>query len=423
MKKIIFYTNQFFGQIGGEDKAYTEPEFHEGAIGNSKAFVDNLKDAEIIATIICGDNYYVENMDIVRAFVKEKIKNCEFDFFIAGPAFNAGRFGIACADICDFVKKEFNVEAITGLYEENPAVEMYRKSIYILKTGKSAANMRKAVLLMSKFANKLLNNEKIGSPNEESYYAKGKRVNVFKEKNGAERALDMLIKRLKNDPFESELEISTYEKVQPAPPLKNLAAAKIALCTTGGIVPIGNPDHMPAATAKIYKMYDVSDKSRLNEGEFESVHAGFDPVYANKDPNRVAPLDILRKLEQEGYIGSVYSYLTSTTGNSTSVADATRIGTEIAQKFLEDGVDAVLLTSTWGTCTRCGATIVKQIEKAGIPAVHVCTVTPISKTVGAARIFPAQAIPYPTGNPDLSSEKEEIRKKEIVTEALNMLLE
>ena len=30
MKKILFYTNQFFGQIGGEDMAYAEPQLFEG---------------------------------------------------------------------------------------------------------------------------------------------------------------------------------------------------------------------------------------------------------------------------------------------------------------------------------------------------------------------------------------------------------
>ncbi len=346
MKKIVFYTNQFFGQIGGEDKAYTEPQFHSGPIGNANAFSDKLEDAEIIATIICGDNYYVENMDKVKAFIKDKLTNTEFDFFIAGPAFNAGRFGIACADVCSFIKNEYNVEAITGLYEENPAVEMYKKNIYILRVGKSAAAIRKAVPLMAGFANKLLKGEELGSPSDEQYFAKGKRINIFREKNGAERAVDMLLKRLSNEPYETELEISVYEKVEPAKPLTDLRTAKIALCTSGGIVPFGNPDHIPAATAKIYKMYDISDKEMLKEGEFESVHAGYDPVYANKDPNRVAPLDILRMLNAEGIIGAIYPYLTTTTGNSTSVADATRMGKEIAEKFVEDGVDGVILTST-----------------------------------------------------------------------------
>lgn len=346
MKKVVFYTNQFFGQIGGEDRAYMEPQIHKGSIGSANAFVGKLENAEIVATIICGDNYYAENMDIVKNFIEENLKNVDMDLYIAGPAFNAGRFGIACADSCAFVKKRFGIEAITGLYKENPAVEMYKKDIYILQVGKSAANIRKAVPLMSEFANKLLNKDKIGSPKEEQYYAMGKRINLFKEKNGAERALDMLVNRLKDESYETELEISVYDKVKPALPLKDLKSAKIALCTSGGIVPMGNPDHMPAATAKFYKMYDISNKQRLEEGEFESVHAGYDPVYANKDPNRVAPLDILRKLEKEGLIGSVYTFLSTTTGNSTSVSDAIAMGKEIAQKFVEDKVDGVILTST-----------------------------------------------------------------------------
>ena len=346
MKKILFYTNQFFGQIGGEDKAYTEPQFHMGPIGSANAFVPKLNNAEIVATIICGDNYYVENMDIVKEFVREKISDIEIDLVIAGPAFNAGRFGIACADICSFIKKEFNIEAITGLYEENPAVEMYRKNIYILKVGKSAAAIRKAVPLMSNFAHKLLAGETINNPDEEQYFARGKRVNVFKELNGAQRALDMLIKRLGGEEYKTELQISAYEKVAPAPPLRDLKTAKIALCTTGGIVPSGNPDHIPAASAKVYRMYNIAGMGRLSEEDFESVHAGYDPVYANKDPNRVAPLDVLRMLVNEGEIGSVYPYFAVTTGNSTSVSDATRMGSEIAAQFIEDGVNGVIMTST-----------------------------------------------------------------------------
>ena len=43
--------------------------------------------------------------------------------------------------------------------------------------------------------------------------------------------------------------------------------------------------------------------------------------------------------------------------------------------------------------------MVKEIERAGIPVVHMCTVTPISMTVGANRIVPTIAIPHPLGHP------------------------
>ena len=50
--------------------------------------------------------------------------------------------------------------------------------------------------------------------------------------------------------------------------------------------------------------------------------------------------------------------------------------------------------------------MVKEIERAGIPVVHVCTVVPISQTVGANRIVPAVAIPHPLGNPELPPAEE-----------------
>lgn len=45
--------------------------------------------------------------------------------------------------------------------------------------------------------------------------------------------------------------------------------------------------------------------------------------------------------------------------------------------------------------------MVKEIERVGIPVVHMCTVVPISLTIGANRIIPAVGIPYPLGDPTL----------------------
>lgn len=63
----------------------------------------------------------------------------------------------------------------------------------------------------------------------------------------------------------------------------------------------------------------------------------------------------------------------------------------------------------------------KEVERAGIPVVHVCTVTPISLTVGANRIVPAVAIPHPLGDPKLSHEEEFHLREKIVDEALRAL--
>lgn len=63
----------------------------------------------------------------------------------------------------------------------------------------------------------------------------------------------------------------------------------------------------------------------------------------------------------------------------------------------------------------------KEIERAGIPAVHICTIVPISKTVGANRIVPAIAIPHPLGNPALSRKEERLLRRSLVMKALDAL--
>lgn len=65
--------------------------------------------------------------------------------------------------------------------------------------------------------------------------------------------------------------------------------------------------------------------------------------------------------------------------------------------------------------------MVKEIERAGLPVVHVCTVVPISLTVGANRIVPAIAIPHPLGNPSLDPKEEKALRKSLVMRALNAL--
>ena len=65
--------------------------------------------------------------------------------------------------------------------------------------------------------------------------------------------------------------------------------------------------------------------------------------------------------------------------------------------------------------------MVKEIERSGLTVVHVCTITPISLTVGANRIVPATAIPYPLGNPELTTEEEYDLRYKMVEKALKAL--
>ena len=65
--------------------------------------------------------------------------------------------------------------------------------------------------------------------------------------------------------------------------------------------------------------------------------------------------------------------------------------------------------------------MLKEIERAGIPIVHMCTIVPISLTVGANRIVPTIAIPHPLGNPSLSPEDEKALRRKLTEVALKAL--
>ena len=65
--------------------------------------------------------------------------------------------------------------------------------------------------------------------------------------------------------------------------------------------------------------------------------------------------------------------------------------------------------------------MLKEIERAGLPIVHMCTIVPISKTVGANRIVPTIAIPHPLGNPTLSPADEKALRRKLVEKALRAL--
>ncbi|SFG12186.1 selenoprotein B, glycine/betaine/sarcosine/D-proline reductase family [Clostridium cadaveris] len=65
--------------------------------------------------------------------------------------------------------------------------------------------------------------------------------------------------------------------------------------------------------------------------------------------------------------------------------------------------------------------MVKEVERAGIPVVHMATIVPISLTIGANRIVPGISIPHPLGNPNLPEEGSKKLRRQLVERALKAL--
>ena len=174
----------------------------------------------------------------------------------------------------------------------------------------------------------------------------GIRKNFFEKKRGSTRAVEMLMKKLSDKPFTTEYPMPSFDRVPPQPAIKDITKANIAIVTSGGIVPKGNPDRIESSSASRYGGYNIEGVDDLTAETYETAHGGYDPVYANQDADRVVPVDVLRLYEKEGKIGKLNDWFYSTVGNGTSVANSKRFAIEIAEKLLSQGVDAVILTST-----------------------------------------------------------------------------
>ena len=344
-KRVLFYLNQFFGGIGGEDKADYEPAFREDVIGPDTGIVGGCGDLiEPVGTIVCGDNFFGEKEEEAKAFIADVITKTKPDIFVCGPAFNAGRYGFACAGACK-VAHEMDVLCVSGMYEENPGLEHCVGFTWVAQTANSAAKMRKAIPLMVNLVKKLAQGEEL-TPEADGYFAQGRRECYIQGELGADRAVRMLLARLNDQPFTTELPMAEFDEVDPAPAIKDVTKATIAIVSSSGVVPQGNPDRLQSASAQQWNKYYIGDKDDLPTGDYYTVHGGYDPMYINAQPTRGVPLDIMRELEKEGKIGKVYDYYYITTGTGTAVANAKKFGVEIGQELKDAGVDGVILTST-----------------------------------------------------------------------------
>ena len=63
----------------------------------------------------------------------------------------------------------------------------------------------------------------------------------------------------------------------------------------------------------------------------------------------------------------------------------------------------------------------KEIERAGIPIVHVTNLTKISEGIGARRILRGNSVLHVFGNPSLPQAQELTYRKKLLSHAIDML--
>jgi glycine reductase len=253
---------------------------------------------------------------------------------------------MAAGAICRAVQTELGIPAVTAMNNENPGADLFRDMLYIIDSGTSIANMRDDIGKMAALGKKLVANAPIGSPREEGYLPRGWLRDQLVEKRAATRLVDMLLAKMSGKSFESEMPPTAFAPVPIPAALKDISKAKVMLITDGGLVPKGNPDRIEGTAATRWGAYNIEGRDDLCAEDYEVSHGGYDTRFVQQDPDRLVPLDVLREMEKSGAIGKVHDEFLSTCGRSNPLSNTRRLGREMAEKIKQEGVDAVILTST-----------------------------------------------------------------------------
>ena len=211
--------------------------------------------------------------------------------------------------------------------------------MYVVPTAKTVRGMAEALSRMARLALRAASGEPIGFPEEEgeAYLPRGVRVSVLTEKTGARRVVEMVVAKVQGLEVRTEVPLGAYPVVPPAPPLKRLAGSRIALVTSSGVVPKGNPDRFKTHVNDRWAKYPIDGMERLETGVWETVHGGYNTEFMTRNPHFGVPLDALRALEREGVFGSLLPHYYVVPGNQVQVSDAHRMAAEMAKEMREDG--------------------------------------------------------------------------------------
>jgi glycine reductase len=345
--RVVHYLNQFFGGIGGEDQADVAPAARPGPVGPGLALQRALGDeATVVGTVTCGDGRFADHPEETARAVLALLRDLAPDVVVAGPAFGAGRYGLACARVCREATARLGRPAVTAMHPDNAAVELYRAEVVIVPTSAAAIGMAEAVSRLGRLALKLGRGEPLGSASADGYLPRGRRLNARAGASASARALDLLLARLRGEPFTSEVPLPRYDRVPAPAPVGNPARMRLALVTEAGLVPRGNPDRLEWVRASKWLRYPLAAVGDLAAGEYEVAHGGYDAAFALADPDRLLPVDAVRELERRGEIGALLDAYYVTCGNHGILSQMAAHAREIAADLRARNVDAVLLVAT-----------------------------------------------------------------------------
>lgn len=137
--KIALIFDQGLAGAGGKSNPNIGLEFAKGGIGS--AFIlephFNKINARTVATLYCGNQYFIANKEVVVKKMTAMVKKINPDAVVCGPCFNFIDYGLMSAMITNSININTSIPAITMMSEENKeTISEYKDKIKIIKMPK-----------------------------------------------------------------------------------------------------------------------------------------------------------------------------------------------------------------------------------------------------------------------------------------------
>ena len=143
----------------------------------------------------------------------------------------------------------------------------------------------------------------------------------------------------------TEIPLIYLEESPIAPAVTDLENARLALVTSMGIVPAGNPDGFRPYRNTRWGKYSIENLDSMQDEKWDVIHIGYSTGSVINNPNYGIPLDVCRKMESEHIFTELYRWYYAATGAQGVISDMQDVGQAIARDMKAEGVDFVILTS------------------------------------------------------------------------------
>lgn len=137
--KILFIFDQIQAGFGGKENGNLELGGKKLAIGSANMFEKYLADVDgqVIGTLYCGDDFYLNNKDLVSKKMVAMTKKLSPDVVICGPAFNYDKYGLMCSEVGFAIESTLDIPVVAAMSAEcKEAIDLHKNDLTIVKMPK-----------------------------------------------------------------------------------------------------------------------------------------------------------------------------------------------------------------------------------------------------------------------------------------------